>query len=259
MMSKGVKAAVAAAMMGGALLAGGGAQAAETWMPENFTASLTFTSDYVFRGISQTLEDPAGQFTGEWTPGGGPIYVGAFVSNIDFRDFTTNSRLATVEVDLLAGVRGEWSILKWDLGAIAYMYPGQKKNQPTLNTNFNYMEGALKTSWDIFGLFSAVANIYVSPQYQTDAGTSVFMEGGVDYTAPWDIALSARIGRQNIENNNNFGTPDYWTWSFGVSKEFFGRFVVGAAYYDTDISKGRCYGGLNVCEARGVGYVTFKF
>lgn len=259
MKSMGLRGTIAAALMGGALLTGG-AQAGETWLPENFTASLSVTNDYVFRGISQTLSDPAVQFTGEWTPGGGPIYVGAFVSNIKFVDFANNRRLANVELDLLAGVRGEWSIVKWDLGAIAYVYPTSAHNSPTANTNFHFMEGALKTSWDIFGIFTAIANIYVSPQFQTDASTGVYMEGGVDYTTPWwEIALSARVARQNIENNNNFGTPDYWTWSFGVSKEFFGRVVVGAAYYDTDISTGRCFGGISSCEARGVGYVTFKF
>lgn len=257
-MMRGVKGAVAAAMMGAAMIAGGSAHAGETWMPENFSASLTFTSDYVFRGISQTLEDPAGQFTGEWTPGGTPIYVGAFVSNIDFRN-VNGGRNATVELDLMAGVRGEWSILKWDVGAIYYLYPGQHRNNAVFTTDLNYAEFAVKTTWDVLGLFNVVANVFVSPEFQADSGLGVFVEGGVDYTLPWEIALSGRVGRQSIRTNVNFGVPDYNTWSLGISKEFFGRFVVGAAYYDTDISRANCAGGLTICDARGVGYVTFKF
>jgi uncharacterized protein (TIGR02001 family) len=262
MMVARLRAAVAAMTMGGTLLAGGAAQAGETWLPENFSASVTVTSDYVFRGISQTFEDPAYQFTGEWTPAGGPIYIGAFVSNVDFRDVVNGRKVAPVELDLLAGVRGEWRFLKWDLGAIAYIYPGMSHNAPPpgVNTNFHFAEGALKTTWDVLGLFSVVANVFVSPQFQASAGTGVYMETGVDYTLPWfDIALSGRFARQNIENNARFGAADYNTWSLGISKEFFGRLVIGAAYYDTDLGKGDCFGGLSVCEARGVGYATFKF
>jgi uncharacterized protein (TIGR02001 family) len=258
-----VRAALAAVTMAGAVLGGTTVQAADpppTWLPENFTASVTGTSDYVFRGISQTFQEPAGQFTGEWTPGGGPIYVGTFISNVDFRNAANNNRLATVELDLLAGVRGEWRFLKWDLGAIAYMYPGQTHNTPALNTNFYFVEGALKTTWDVFGLFSVVANVFVSPQFQADSGTGVYMETGADYTLPWfDIALSARFARQNIEKNVRYGASDYNTWSFGISKEFFGRIVIGAAYYDTDLGKGDCFAGTSLCDARGVGYATFKF
>lgn len=251
-----LKAALAAIAMAGSVLAGNAASAGETWLPENFTASLTVTSDYVFRGISQTNEEPAGQFTGEWTPGGGPIYVGAFVSNIDFSPNAAGNRSAAVEVDMLAGVRGEYSILKWDVGAIAYIYPGMQKNTPAFNTNFHYFEGAIKTTWDVMGWFSVVGNVYMSPNYTGDADTGVFIEGGVDATLPFDIAVSGRVARQYVENNANFGFPDYTTWSIGVSREFFGRVVIGAAYYDTDIGKGVC---ANNCGARGVGYLTFKF
>jgi uncharacterized protein (TIGR02001 family) len=260
-----VRTAVAALGVSGVLVAAGVAMAADepkpTWLPENFTASVAVQSDYAFRGISQTFEDPAYQLTAEWTPAGGPIYIGAFVSNVDFRDTVNARKLAAVELDLLFGVRGELGFLKWDVGAIGYIYPGMHKNAPPpgVNTNFHYMEGALKTSWDVLGWFSVVGNVFVSPNFQTGASTGVYMEAGVDYTAPWDIAISARFGRQNIENNNNFGTPDYWTWSLGISKEFFGRVVLGAAYTDTDISRGRCFGGTTLCEARGIGYVTFKF
>ena len=258
----GLRAALVAASIAGVSMAGAARAEDEkppTWLPENFTASLTGTSDYVFRGVSQTSNLPALQFTGEWTPEGGPIYIGAFVSNIKFANTVTGGNNARVELDLLAGVRGELGILKWDIGGIAYIYPGQKHNNPAFNTNFDYVEGTLKTSWDIFKIFTWVTNIYVSPSFQGDADNALYVEAGADYTLPWwDIALSARYGRQFIDQNGNFGLRDFSNWSFTVSKEFFGRIVVGAGYYDTSLSRSDC-GGQTICDARGVGYVTFKF
>jgi len=262
MMVQRLKAACAAALLGGGLLASGVAVAADepaTWLPENFTASVTVTSDYAFRGISQTLNDPAGQFNGEWTPGGGPIYIGAFVSYINFRDFATGNKTAAVEVDALAGVRGEYNILKWDVGAVFYVYPGQNHNNLGLATNFNYAEGAVKTSWDVMKLFSIVANVNASPNYQGDSGTGLYAEAGIDATLPFDINVSGRFGRQWIEQNAVFGVPDYNTWSISFSREFFGRVILGAGYFDTSISRANCFGGQTFCEARGIGYATFKF
>jgi uncharacterized protein (TIGR02001 family) len=49
------------------------------------TWSLALTSDYVFRGITQTDYDPALQagLTYSWDNG---IYVGGWTSNVDFAD-----------------------------------------------------------------------------------------------------------------------------------------------------------------------------
>lgn len=250
-------AALAIAAIGGMML---GTAAADSWLPENFSASVSVTNDYVFRGISQTFEEPAGQFTGEWTPAGGPIYIGTFISNVDFADpVVAGDRVASVEVDALFGVRGEYNILKWDIGAIFYIYPGNKQSNPLFNVNAHYAEIAMKTSWDVLKLFTIVGNAYVSPSFQGDAGTGFYLEGGVDVPLPFEITANARLARQFIRTNANFGVRDYNTWSLGVSREFFGRFILGAAYYDTDLGRGACFGGLTICEARGVGYVTFKF
>jgi uncharacterized protein (TIGR02001 family) len=52
----------------------------------SFSGNVALTSDYVFRGISQTQGDPAiqGGFDFTTNMGGLPVYAGTWASNLDF-------------------------------------------------------------------------------------------------------------------------------------------------------------------------------
>ena len=88
----------------------------ENWVFDAaFGASLT--SDYMFRGITQTDHDPAGQVYLE--PSYGIFYAGVFASNVDF-----GTPDPEVEVDLYAGIRPQLGTVSTDLGYMHYLYPG---------------------------------------------------------------------------------------------------------------------------------------
>src|SRR5687767_5601078 len=70
--------------------------------PVTFTGSVAVASDYAFRGISQTLEDPAIQ--GGVTGAAGPVYLGVWGSNVDFGEAVAPDR-ATAEIDVFGGVK----------------------------------------------------------------------------------------------------------------------------------------------------------
>ena len=82
-----------------------------------FAFNVAGTSDYVFRGFSQTAEDSALQLGADVTVGN--YYVGAWASNVDFGDETD------AEVDLYGGYRTEVAGFAVDVGAIAYLYVGE--------------------------------------------------------------------------------------------------------------------------------------
>ena len=64
-----------------------GSRAAEAKSrPPNFSWNLGVTSDYVFRGITQTDFDPALQGGLDYAFGDSGWYVGAWASNVDFAD-----------------------------------------------------------------------------------------------------------------------------------------------------------------------------
>ena len=89
----------------------------------SWSASLTGTSDYVFRGISQTDEDPTIQ--GSVGLGYGMFYAGGWGSGLDFG----SSSDAELEVDWYAGIKPTWEHsplgpVSFDFGVIYYTYPG---------------------------------------------------------------------------------------------------------------------------------------
>lgn len=86
---------------------------------KNFSATAAITSDYVFRGLSQTDEDPAVQASFEYKHPVG-FYAGVWGSSVDESISEGN-----VELDLYAGFKREVAEnLTFDLSVIYYWYPG---------------------------------------------------------------------------------------------------------------------------------------
>ena len=79
------------------------------------TATITAVSDYDFRGLTQTRQNPALQGSIDITGKSG-WYLGAWGSNVDFGGDEN------VEVDLYGGFTGG-ETFPWDIGIIAYTYP----------------------------------------------------------------------------------------------------------------------------------------
>jgi hypothetical protein len=73
------------------------------------TGTVTVVSDYDFRGITQSAQDPALQGSIDYAHDSG-FYIGAWASNIDFGDEFD----ADVEVDVYAGFRGGEDVT-WDV------------------------------------------------------------------------------------------------------------------------------------------------
>lgn len=215
------------------------------------TTTPTIASDYLFRGISQTRNNWAFQGTLDVEHESG-VYVGAFLSNAKFVGGPWND--TRQELDLLAGYRFELGGIKFDIGYIGYLYPGQDK-APGTQLN-EYHEVALKASYTLDPVKLLAAYNY-SPNFFGRSGEGHYVEGGVDVTLPFEFTASGRLGYQWIEKNPTFGTPDYLWYSIGISREIIAGITGTLAWYGTDIDKkdcvpvaGRADGGQRVCEGR---------
>jgi len=80
------------------------------------SGTYTITSDYIWRGISQTNEDPAFQLGVEKEYNG--FYGGLWASGVDI-GIDTN-----VEVDLYGGYAGSFKGISYDIGYMTYNYDG---------------------------------------------------------------------------------------------------------------------------------------
>ncbi|MGD8932676.1 MAG: TorF family putative porin, partial [Chromatiales bacterium] len=79
--------------------------------------NLGVTSNYVWRGVTQTDDKPAISGGVDWSGDSG-LYAGAWASNVDFGSCCET----TYELDLYGGYKGEISDFGYDAGLIYYTY-----------------------------------------------------------------------------------------------------------------------------------------
>lgn len=206
-------------------LVAGGLLASSPLAQAEFSANVALATDYVFRGISQTGEDPALQGGFDFKHASG-FYAGVWGSNVEFSPAVDD---ASLELDYYAGMTGEvGGGLGWDVGAIYYAYPGAKSD-----ANLDYWEakGALSYAFKGVTLEPSVSlALYYSPEFTGETGDATYVVGSLDLALPRDFGLSLHVGQQNIDET----VPDsYVEYGVGISKELAG-FGLALNYHGTN-------------------------
>ncbi len=218
---KSMKIALAAAAATVAL--SGAAMAEELKLSYN----VGVTSDYVFRGVSQTQEDPAVQGGVDATYGIG--YAGVWASNVDF-----GSDDPGAEIDFYAGVRPTVGDTALDLGVFYYSY-AKDKGAPGA---FSYFELKAAASRSI-GPATVGLAAYYSPEYSTDLGKSIYYEVNGAVPVMEKVTLSGALGHQEYDKS----AGDYATWNIGATYAVTERLGLDVRYHDTDEhGLGKIYG-----------------
>jgi uncharacterized protein (TIGR02001 family) len=194
----------------------------------------TVTSDYDFRGISQTAAQPALQLGVDYS--GGPFHVGAWASNIEWGP----SYKGTTELDVLADYTfGSDATAKVNVGIVDYTYPrmtDQNTPEAWVTVSKNWFSGSVHYANDWFTL-----------------GKSWYVEGnGTFPIGKSGFSVLAHIG-------NSSGTAwkgiEYTDYSVGLSKGF-GNFTGTVKYIGSDAAELNSaqslavYGKKNVFETR---------
>ena len=193
-------------------------------LPGTFSANVAFTSEYFFRGISQTDDRPAvqGGFDHELDAmKGTQVYLGTWASNVNFTD-------ANIEIDYYGGLKGSVGKFGWDFGFIYYSYPGADST-----LNYDFIELAGKASYDL-GVASTTGGLNYSPANFGDSGNAWYASLDLEVPLGKKLTLAGHVGRQWIDDNGAFGAPDYIDYSFGVSANVLG-FDLDLKWTDTDI------------------------
>ena len=141
------------------------------------TGSAALTSDYLFRGISQSAENMAvqGSFTATDDSG---IYFTAWGSSIS-TEATGRSASSGLELDTLLGYTTTVGDITYDIGVMRYNYPGADKVKPRISYNEVYGSVAYK---------GAKLGTAFSDDYFGETGKFNYVY--VDYTT----ALTERVG-----------------------------------------------------------------
>jgi uncharacterized protein (TIGR02001 family) len=227
-------------------LAGGSLKDIEEDRKFTYSFSLTGTSDYVFRGISQTENEPAIQ--GALNVGYGIFYAGLWASNVDF-DVVAD---ASAEIDYYAGIKPTWGPATFDLGIIYYTFPGY---DPGFDPEVIELKAGV--SGEIFKSLTAGATVYYSPDY--NAVEYFVYEGTLAYTLPtfhsFTPTISGLIGKYSWESPT-LADYDYTYWNAGLTLAV-EKIALDFRYWDTDADDTNCFGVLpSTCDERFVFSVT---
>ncbi|MCS4236750.1 TorF family putative porin [Stenotrophomonas rhizophila] len=178
-----------------------------------FSWNITAVSDYVFRGASQTDENPTGQAGFTYTSPVG-LYAGVWGSGVDF-----GAGSPDFEVDYFVGYNIDVSEnVNVDVMVNRYTYPGA--------SDLAYNELITKTTF--------AEHYSATVAYSNDvwnSGTDGWYYGvGAEWPLAHDFAVTANLGRSTFEKDVG---NDYTDWNVGVSKAI-GMVTVGLGYYGTD-------------------------
>jgi len=208
------------------------------------TGSAVITTDYMFRSISNTNQEPAAQVEFDLTYG--MFYAFTWASNTAFAD---------VEIDYGVGITPKWKNITFNIAGLYYTFPGA-----TFQDYFELLTGATWAS----GQWTLGVKNYWSPDNFQFFGDSDAIEGSVGYALQnkwWNFfspSLSGTLGYQAFEKNAH----DYTYWNAGLTLGFLERWSADIRYYDTTYNAAECLaqsGGRNNCDARAVGTIKATF
>jgi uncharacterized protein (TIGR02001 family) len=200
-----------------------------------FSGNVALTTDYTFRGVSQTNEGPAVQGGFDYT--NDIYYAGVWASNVDF-----GGADGSLEVDLYAGLKPTFGAVNTDFGVIGYFYPNASDHNAELDYAEVYAKASISPAegWTIGGA------VFVSPEFTGETGTGVYAEVGASYAFDSSFSVSGAFGQQSAEDADfdpRAGAANvedkYTTWNVGLTvtpqDSVFKGFSADLRYVDTDI------------------------
>jgi len=200
-----IKLSLAAAVLATGMLA---AETSEVGV----SANMAITSNYVWRGMTQSHNSPAIQGGIDLDYEG--LYAGAWGSNVNFGD------KSSLEADIYAGYSNEISDFSYDVGYVQYVYPNE-------SDELNFGEAYVGLGYD-FGVAS------VGAKYSLGVDTA---DNDYDLNN-WEITASAPLPME-FSVDAVYGDYDEYGayYLVGLNKSF-GKFDFTLAYtamdYDAD-------------------------
>lgn len=201
------------------------AQAVEEGPESALPFNISVTTEYRYRGISQTRFQPAVQGGYDYSNANG-IYLGTWLSNIKWiKDLGGK---ANFEWDLYGGYKTELvKGVTLDVGGLYYLYSNNnlKPNANTFEVYAAVSVGAFTGKYslsttNLFGTADSKGSGYLDLSYTADLGDG--------------LTLAPHYGRQEVRHN---GFVSYNDFSLTLGKDFGKGFNASATLLGTDANK----------------------
>ena len=212
-----------AGLLGPFILTAGlvGAQAARA-QDSGLSATATVTSDYRFRGVSQSGLDPAVQGSVDYDEASSGLYAGIWGSTV------RGLAGADAEVDLYAGLsRTTASGWRWGLGGYGYFYPGAD--------HLSYGEATAELGYTLGPVQAKAIAAYAPSQANID-GDNLYLGGELNAGVPKTPLTLVLHG--GYEDGMYAGKLDWQAELRFVRAPF----TLSASYVDTSLKRSDPYG-----------------
>ncbi len=175
------------------------------------TGTFDITNNYVFRGISNSDNNPAVQGGLTYTFAKTGIFFNVWGSNVDF--LAPDGSTATVEMDTIAGIANDITDdLSYNLTINRYNYPRA--------SSANYNEGIGILTYKIFS-----ATIGYSSDVYGVHKSGTYYNGAINFDIPPkyavtlnDVSAMASVGHYNLPESA--GLLSYTDYMLGLQKKF---------------------------------------
>ncbi len=193
---KGVK---AVAVLFSGLTLSGGSQA-------DFSANVGLTNNYLWRGVTQTGDDPAisGGLDYEHDSG---LFIGTWASNVDFGDASGGD---AYEWDIYAGYAGTISVLDYTVALTHYYYPDID------DAHFTELSAEVAYGVFAFGAAYTVDSNEVEPAPFTE--DDIYVYGSLSFDLGNDWGLSASAGYYDFSDDGRAAIESYGHGQLDLSK-----------------------------------------
>ena len=235
-LSNSIKSLIVLSLFGAVFFAGtvsaGGHESAEA-SPHEWSANMAVLTEYQFRGISQSNEDPAIQVGIDYGHASG-LYVGFWASSVEFNSGSGNE--TQLETNFYTGYAGSAGAFDYDIGFLYYYYPEEDDDEPGTGVGEQDLwevYGSLGTTFDMAYEPSVTAGFAYSPDYYGSDGDSIYVYGEFGLSLG-GISPYATVGYLDVDGDKT--TPagyDYVYYTVGASYDI-GHFTLDLHWFDAE-------------------------
>ncbi|GHD36430.1 TorF family putative porin [Parahalioglobus pacificus] len=200
------------AAMATALLAGGVVNQAQAEV--EISGNVALTSDYRFRGISQSNDDIAvqGGFDVAFDNG---IYIGTWGSSVDFDLDSSQGLNGSLELDYYVGWASDIgdSGLALDVGYLYYDYPGDS----------SVLEGDYQEIYASASFADGTVGIHYSDDYYAESGSFFYYYADYSFGLSDTLSLDLHVGLNDFDDADVFLSDgdSYIDYSVGLTASYF--------------------------------------
>jgi uncharacterized protein (TIGR02001 family) len=182
------------------------------------TANIGVTSNYIWRGVTQTQNDPAIQGGVDFAHESG-FSLGTWLSNVDFGTDDPN-----YELDIYAGYEEKLGDFSFKLSTGYYLYPdGKDLDMWDITPSFSWNFLTVGVAYTLYGEAEKPAAFREGDLYYY---------GGLTFDLPVNFKLGGTLGYYDFDDLGKEGDYTHWQVSISKSAGDFGTFSLN--YDQTD-------------------------